>query len=421
MGPESARARPAFLPKRRLFGKTKPPSPGAKPRQGSKHPAAVVRAFRFLGIPLSATPSEVKSAYRKRARRFHPDKGGSKELFTTLWDEFEIALDAAENRTHDGDQDDEFSEMDKKRHVKAFWMILKDSTAKEQKAFLATLPRNRRNLSILKGMMEWGCNVKCAEENVARESDRGSRKTNELKLKEVGFRRTVDGHFYARFAYEQINVKTVETTNWDEAVADHEALRDLLKKTHKLFQIEVTAKNLNKTMKEYFECLVDVFRKVFSTAKTTIKYFYHIEKCRIGIRPRRSSRQTSNLDQVLLEYKAYRCGKLTCRKHTDRMWDRAYKRLQRHKEALEKLHSKWAKYETRRVRKIRLIVENEIGLRGVPALGNIPCRRRIRGKTPEFESRLCLQNAADAGPQAPPPSPCSPPLVPAPEELTQKR
>lgn len=40
--------------------------------------------YKTLGIDRSATPEQVKSAYRKRAMKAHPDRGGSAEEFTKI-------------------------------------------------------------------------------------------------------------------------------------------------------------------------------------------------------------------------------------------------------------------------------------------------------------------------------------------------
>jgi hypothetical protein len=48
--------------------------------------------WQTLGLPVSATVSEIKSAYKKRALEVHPDRGGSAETFRALQSAYESAL-----------------------------------------------------------------------------------------------------------------------------------------------------------------------------------------------------------------------------------------------------------------------------------------------------------------------------------------
>lgn len=45
--------------------------------------------YLILGVRFGASPEEIRSAYRKRARECHPDKGGSKEEFHRLQSAYE--------------------------------------------------------------------------------------------------------------------------------------------------------------------------------------------------------------------------------------------------------------------------------------------------------------------------------------------
>ncbi|HEY4104342.1 MAG TPA: J domain-containing protein [Polyangiaceae bacterium] len=57
--------------------------------RGSKNNASV---WEILGLKPSATLTEIKSAYRKRALEAHPDRGGSAERFRALQTAYESAL-----------------------------------------------------------------------------------------------------------------------------------------------------------------------------------------------------------------------------------------------------------------------------------------------------------------------------------------
>ena len=53
----------------------RPPSPLAAPLSGARDP------FRVLSLPYDAGPDDVRQAFRRLARRTHPDRGGSGAAF----------------------------------------------------------------------------------------------------------------------------------------------------------------------------------------------------------------------------------------------------------------------------------------------------------------------------------------------------
>ena len=50
--------------------------------------------YEIVGVPRSASKSEIESAYRKRARELHPDKNGSTSEFQNLHNAFELIKNA---------------------------------------------------------------------------------------------------------------------------------------------------------------------------------------------------------------------------------------------------------------------------------------------------------------------------------------
>lgn len=56
----------------------------------------VGRAYEQLGIAPDATATEVRDAYRSRAKETHPDRGGSSEEFKQLQEAYATAKDHAE-------------------------------------------------------------------------------------------------------------------------------------------------------------------------------------------------------------------------------------------------------------------------------------------------------------------------------------
>jgi curved DNA-binding protein CbpA len=49
--------------------------------------------YEILGIAMSASPSEIKSAYRRLSKKHHPDKGGSGEEFIKIQTAYECLID----------------------------------------------------------------------------------------------------------------------------------------------------------------------------------------------------------------------------------------------------------------------------------------------------------------------------------------
>ncbi|SFR40905.1 DnaJ domain-containing protein [Halogeometricum rufum] len=56
----------------------------------------VATAFDHLDLPQSASPSEVKSAYREKVKTAHPDHGGSQSEFQRLQEAYATAREHAE-------------------------------------------------------------------------------------------------------------------------------------------------------------------------------------------------------------------------------------------------------------------------------------------------------------------------------------
>ena len=63
--------------------------------------------YRDLWIPQTATPDQIKSAYRKLAREFHPDHNAGKRAdtaqFLAIGEAYETLIDAALRKTYDAE------------------------------------------------------------------------------------------------------------------------------------------------------------------------------------------------------------------------------------------------------------------------------------------------------------------------------
>ena len=61
--------------------------------------------YAVLGVSLTATPEDIKQAYRKLAMRFHPDRNpenpDAEERFQGIKEAYEILSDPEKRRTYD--------------------------------------------------------------------------------------------------------------------------------------------------------------------------------------------------------------------------------------------------------------------------------------------------------------------------------
>lgn len=83
------------------YKKTEPsPQPPPLPRK-KRRPHRLQAEYDLLEVVVSASPAEVKRAYRLRALQLHPDKNPGQDtthLFQALSRAYEIALDYSTNR-----------------------------------------------------------------------------------------------------------------------------------------------------------------------------------------------------------------------------------------------------------------------------------------------------------------------------------
>ncbi|MBI4128856.1 MAG: molecular chaperone DnaJ [Parcubacteria group bacterium] len=57
--------------------------------------------YAILGVPRSASETEIKSAFRKLAHEYHPDKGGSETKFKEINEAYQVLSNREKRRTYD--------------------------------------------------------------------------------------------------------------------------------------------------------------------------------------------------------------------------------------------------------------------------------------------------------------------------------
>ncbi|MCX8007646.1 MAG: molecular chaperone DnaJ [Coriobacteriia bacterium] len=63
--------------------------------------AAAKDYYDILGVSRNATPDEIKKAFRKQARKHHPDAGGSEERFKEINEAYEVLSDPEKRKQYD--------------------------------------------------------------------------------------------------------------------------------------------------------------------------------------------------------------------------------------------------------------------------------------------------------------------------------
>ncbi len=70
-------------------------------RGGPRKPVNTTRLYEVLGVEKSATPDQIKKAYRKLAVKNHPDKGGDEATFKEIQKAFDILGDERKREIYD--------------------------------------------------------------------------------------------------------------------------------------------------------------------------------------------------------------------------------------------------------------------------------------------------------------------------------
>ena len=59
--------------------------------------------YEILGVSKTATPDEIKRAYRKMASQHHPDRGGDTARFQTIQSAYDVLSDPQKRAEYDRD------------------------------------------------------------------------------------------------------------------------------------------------------------------------------------------------------------------------------------------------------------------------------------------------------------------------------
>ena len=69
--------------------------------RGPKKPVDNEKYYNLLGVKKTATQDEIKKAFRKKALKEHPDKGGDPEAFKEITVAWEVLGDAKKRDLYD--------------------------------------------------------------------------------------------------------------------------------------------------------------------------------------------------------------------------------------------------------------------------------------------------------------------------------
>ena len=70
-------------------------------RGGPKKEVDNSKYYDLIGVPKSATEQEIKKAYRKKALKEHPDKGGDPDKFKEITAAYEVLSDREKREIYD--------------------------------------------------------------------------------------------------------------------------------------------------------------------------------------------------------------------------------------------------------------------------------------------------------------------------------
>lgn len=74
---------------------------GGQGRGQEKKEIDNTKFYTILGVEKNASTDEIKKAFRKKALKEHPDKGGDPEKFKELSQAYEVLSDAEKRKTYD--------------------------------------------------------------------------------------------------------------------------------------------------------------------------------------------------------------------------------------------------------------------------------------------------------------------------------
>ena len=60
--------------------------------------------YTVLGVPRSASPEEIKKAYKKKAMQHHPDKGGDPDQFRKVTEAYDVLSNSDKRNAYDNPQ-----------------------------------------------------------------------------------------------------------------------------------------------------------------------------------------------------------------------------------------------------------------------------------------------------------------------------
>lgn len=160
--------------------------------------AVMKNFYEVLGVDKDATDEEVKAAYRRKAQKAHPDKGGDEEQFKVLQEAYEMLKDSASRESYNAKLTDPLLERAVGILMQIFNLVLNENKLGDMIEFSKTHVANELNTRIASRKMH-GKKIKALKSKLNRIVNKKKSKDNMFDVMLMGL---IDQE---RFILRQLN------------------------------------------------------------------------------------------------------------------------------------------------------------------------------------------------------------------------